>query len=146
MDEFKKKVERIKSIIANMEGKTTAEEIIMEISQILPPLVVNVPLEPKSSPQQLAYMKQWREDRKELLILQAKIGNREAINKIKVAKALKREKIFCFVCKEIVIVDVSLNKSSIETKRGQIKKKIIITNECPHCHNQIRSFGGVLLS
>jgi len=145
MAEEKRQLKQIKRIINRMEGEAGADEIIMEIQQVIPSKVKYITQEPKNSPEKLEYMRKWREERKKRLALVAKGNKKDDLNRLKIEKALKRDKFFCFTqCKKSVIVDPSQNTHTIEVKRGDAKNHIIIINKCPSCSKNLRLFGGVI--
>jgi len=141
MDNPEGKLTRIKTILERMSG-ADAEEILLEIQQVMPSKVEYITEQPKNSPEQLEYMRKWRAERKKRLALVAKGNKKEELNQLKIQKALKRSKFFCFQCKEPVEVDPLLNKHVIENKRGRLKKNIILLNKCPKCFKELRIFGG----
>jgi len=145
MNEFDKQLKRIKSVIARGAGEADSEEILMEITQIIPPRVVNVEVEPKSSLEKLEYMKNWRAKKKRFEELLKNSNKKEEVRYEKIQHALKRTSFRCFHCNKTVECDSSLNKHSIEVTRGRNEERINISNECPHCKSKLVAFGGKVL-
>jgi len=138
-------IKSIKDVISRGEkDNCSAEEILLSLNELIPPKVIYRDVEPKSSPEKLEYLKNWREKNKEFEALKKKINSKELIKEQKITQAKKRTTFFCFSCKIPVKVNFGDNKHLIESKRGSIEKKIIVLNKCPYCEGELRAFGGRL--
>ncbi len=139
--ELKRIIDQIKEGRAN---GISASEILLAIDDIRPTRVIVKTPEPKTSPERLEYLKQYRKMRKELEQLKSKQNKKELAKQKKITQALKREGFFCYKCKSPIRCIPEHNKHSFEKKRGHNKIKIIISNQCPSCNTEVRQFGGYL--
>lgn len=133
----KLKVIAIKKILED-EGKVSSEEMIMQIEYLFPEKLKVVTTPPKSSPEQLEYMKNWRLEKK----IREEKESEEQRKQDKLNKVLSRKEVRCFFCKEMKKV---LNpKLEFRKKRNRTKESIILVSTCPDCGNLIKTFGGFL--
>jgi|GEM_PF-6000221 len=134
---FEKRLKLIIKTIEEGEG-ASAEEVLICLEQIIPPKVIIQEVEPKSSPEQLQYLKDYRKFKKWL----KEIKDKDMQEQEKIKKALEREKAYCFSCKSVQPV---LNPSyEIIKKRNRQKKNIIVSFECSNCGKNCKYFGGNL--
>ena len=142
------KERELKTIIRIIkEGRADSvspSEIYDAVLEQIPEKVIIKAPEPASSPERLAYFKQYRLMKKELDKLNAdKMKQKEYENK-KIKQALKREGFFCYKCKTPIKCNPLNNTYSIERKRNDKHRKIIISNKCPTCRGNLKQFGGYL--
>ena len=134
----------LKQIIAVIkDGRAnciTDSEIILGIKEIIPEKIVEVMKPFKTSPKQLEYLKNYRIEKKKL----EQFKDRELKHRLRCQKALERTRFSCLKCGSFEINDIRTNRIEFRQKRNDLRKKIIIVNECPICKGQIKSFGGYL--
>lgn len=133
--DYSEKINQIKEFLGE---PCSDEEKFLLIKDLLPKEIVYIEKEPKTSKKQLEYMKAWRLEQKKFKTIREK----EAKEAQKINTALKREKGFCFHCKEAQNIINPSHKIVLKTNRT--KKQILVISECPKCQNLIKSHGGYL--
>ncbi len=128
----------INSIERGQEDGVSSKEILDDLQQTMPPKIIIKEKEPKSSPEQLEYLKNYRLMKKENL----KIQNEKDLLQLKIQKAKERVSFFCYECKRSVIVDSKDNKHDIIKKPNRTHQSLIILNKCNECGRNIKAFGG----
>ncbi len=101
-----------------------------------PEKIIEVIKAPKSSPEQLEYMRGWRLEQKHLKALKVEEERLQG----KIDKALRRKVGYCYICRDSK--PIVSPKHEIREKYNQ--KKIIVLSKCPDCSNLMSSWGGWL--
>lgn len=141
--ETKDKLSYISDLMQKIkQGEITGEEGLLALREIIPEKVIYQSVENKCSPEQIAKQKEYNQMRKKYLELSKKQNSIEELRKAKIQRAKLRESFFCFDCKKSVIADQDKNKIKLKKRYSSTKEKIVIENECPHCHGIIRAYGG----
>lgn len=141
--DYERQLMRIISIIKDgRANNVTPEEICMGIKEIIPPEQIIITPEPKTSPEKLQYLKEYRELQKKYKVLARQQNSKQAIRQKRIDKSLKRTSFFCFACKEAIKCNPEKNNHEFVIKRGQPQRKLIIKNVCGLCSGEVKAFGG----
>lgn len=142
MIDYKRQMEIIRNVLEECKKDNVSdEETYLSLEANLPIKTVYVEKPPVSSKEKLEYMKLYREEQKQL----KKEQDKQKRIDLKIEKAKERTGFYCYKCKQNVkITNPQDNKHNIERKKNDLKKKIIIINQCPNCQAVLRGFGGFL--
>ncbi len=133
----KQKLKEIKTLIVESEeSKVSAEETLIMIEQLFPSKIIYKEVEPKSSPEKLQYLRDYRKFKKWL----DGINNKQLVEEEKIKKALSRKETLCFKCQ--AMREVVNPTYLIKKKRNRVKKQILVSSNCKECGNVLRFSGG----